>query len=91
MTTRLWAKLFVSRKRMTYASSGVSIAAGNEFVRAISPLTRLTARPGCMSSIGGFGGLFDAGMAGYNQPVLVAGTDGVGTKLMVRRSSFRFI
>ena len=79
----LIAELTVFRKRLTYASSGVSIATGNEFVRAISPLTKLTARTGCLSSIGGFGGLFDAGLAGYNKPLLVARTDGVGTKLMV--------
>lgn len=73
----------LNRKRLTYSASGVSVSSGNEFVRRISPLTKLTLRSGCTSSIGGFGGLFDTSMAGYNHPVLVAGTDGVGTKLLV--------
>ncbi|GMQ96773.1 MAG: phosphoribosylformylglycinamidine cyclo-ligase [Gammaproteobacteria bacterium] len=66
-------------KGMTYKGAGVDIAAGNELVRRIKPLAKSTARSGVLAGIGGFGGLFQ--MAGYTDPVLVAGTDGVGTKL----------
>ena len=71
------------RKRLTYADSGVSISNGDKFVAQISPLAKSTRRKGCVGSIGGFGGMFDLEAAGYLNPVLVAGTDGVGTKLMV--------
>ena len=70
-----------SPKPMTYADAGVSIAAGNALVRAIAPLVRATARPGADAEIGGFGGFFDPKAAGYRDPLLVAATDGVGTKL----------
>ncbi len=70
-----------SPKPMTYADAGVSIAAGNALVRAIAPLVRATARPGADAEIGGFGGYFDPLAAGYRDPLLVAATDGVGTKL----------
>jgi phosphoribosylformylglycinamidine cyclo-ligase len=66
---------------MTYADAGVSIAAGNALVRAIAPLVRATARPGADAEIGGFGGFFDPKAAGFKDPLLVAATDGVGTKL----------
>jgi phosphoribosylformylglycinamidine cyclo-ligase len=59
----------------------VSIAAGNALVKAIGPLARSTARPGADAEIGGFGGLFDLKAAGYDDPLLVAANDGVGTKL----------
>ncbi|HEY5721329.1 MAG TPA: phosphoribosylformylglycinamidine cyclo-ligase [Allosphingosinicella sp.] len=65
----------------TYAKAGVSIAAGNALVKAIAPLARSTARPGADASLGGFGGFFDLKAAGYDDPVLVAANDGVGTKL----------
>jgi phosphoribosylaminoimidazole synthetase len=65
----------------TYAKAGVSIAAGNALVKAIAPLARSTARPGADASLGGFGGFFDLKAAGYEDPVLVAANDGVGTKL----------
>ncbi|WP_228243427.1 phosphoribosylformylglycinamidine cyclo-ligase [Porphyrobacter sp. GA68] len=65
----------------TYAKAGVSITAGNALVRAIGPLARGTARPGATSELGGFGGFFDLKAAGYNDPLLVAANDGVGTKL----------
>jgi len=65
----------------TYADAGVSIAAGNALVRAIAPLVRATRRPGADAEIGGFGGLFDLRAAGFADPLLVAATDGVGTKL----------
>jgi phosphoribosylformylglycinamidine cyclo-ligase len=68
---------------MTYAQSGVDIDAGNALVEAIKPLVKATRRPGADSEIGGFGGLFDLAKAGYADPVLVAATDGVGTKLKI--------
>lgn len=68
-------------KAMTYAEAGVSIAAGNALVKAIAPLVKATARPGADSDIGGFGGVFDLKAAGFNDPLLVAGNDGVGTKV----------
>jgi phosphoribosylformylglycinamidine cyclo-ligase len=68
---------------LTYAQSGVDIDAGNRMVELIKPLVRATARPGADAEIGGFGGLFDLKRAGFKDPVLVAGTDGVGTKVMI--------
>jgi len=68
---------------LTYAQSGVDIDAGNRMVDLIKPLVRATARPGASAEIGGFGGLFDLKRAGFKDPVLVAGTDGVGTKVMI--------
>ncbi len=65
----------------TYAEAGVSIAAGNALVRAIAPLARATRRPGADAELGGFGAFFDPKAAGYADPLLVASTDGVGTKL----------
>lgn len=71
-------------KSITYADAGVSIDAGNALVEAIKPLCKATRRPGCDSDLGGFGGLFDLSAAGYTKDtVLVACTDGVGTKLKV--------
>jgi phosphoribosylformylglycinamidine cyclo-ligase len=66
---------------LTYASAGVDIDAGNRMVDLIKPLVRATARRGADAEIGGFGGLFDLKGAGYRDPVLVAATDGVGTKV----------
>lgn len=66
---------------LTYAQSGVNIEAGNALVEKISPLAKATQRAGVMGGIGGFGGLFDLKACGYDDPVLVSGTDGVGTKL----------
>ena len=71
----------MTRKPLTYADAGVSIAAGNALVKAIGPLARSTARPGADAELGGFGGLFDLKAAGYKDPLLVAANDGVGTKL----------
>jgi phosphoribosylformylglycinamidine cyclo-ligase len=65
----------------TYAKAGVSIAAGNALVRAIAPLAKATRRPGADADLGGFGGFFDLKAAGFNDPLLVAANDGVGTKL----------
>ena len=69
------------QKPLTYADAGVSIAAGNALVKAIGPLARSTARPGADAELGGFGGFFDLRAAGYDDPLLVAANDGVGTKL----------
>ena len=68
---------------LTYADAGVDIDAGNLLVERIKPAARRTVRPGVMGGLGGFGGLFDLKGAGYTDPVLVAATDGVGTKLRI--------
>jgi phosphoribosylformylglycinamidine cyclo-ligase len=68
---------------IAYADSGVDIDAGSALVEMIKPMVRSTRRPGADGEIGGFGGLFDLKAAGYRDPVLVAATDGVGTKLKV--------
>jgi phosphoribosylformylglycinamidine cyclo-ligase len=68
---------------LTYAEAGVDIDAGNRMVELIKPLVRATARPGANAEIGGFGGLFDLKRAGFSDPVLVASTDGVGTKVKI--------
>jgi len=68
---------------LTYARAGVDIDAGNRMVDLIKPLVRATARPGADAEIGGFGGLFDLKRAGFKDPVLVAATDGVGTKVKI--------
>jgi phosphoribosylformylglycinamidine cyclo-ligase len=68
---------------LTYAQAGVDIDAGNRMVDLIKPLVRATARPGAGAEIGGFGGLFDLKRAGYNDPILVAANDGVGTKVKI--------
>ena len=73
----------VRRNGLTYAEAGVDIDAGNRMVELIKPLVRATARPGADAEIGGFGGLFDLKRAGFVDPVLVAGTDGVGTKVKI--------
>jgi phosphoribosylformylglycinamidine cyclo-ligase len=67
----------------TYRDAGVDIAAGGALVDALKPLARATARPGAAAALGGFGALFDLKAAGYEDPILVATTDGVGTKLKV--------
>ncbi len=67
----------------TYREAGVDIEAGNEFVRRITPLVRATFRPEVLTDLGGFGGLFRFDPTRYRDPVLVSGTDGVGTKLKI--------
>ncbi|HEY8336418.1 MAG TPA: phosphoribosylformylglycinamidine cyclo-ligase [Tardiphaga sp.] len=71
------------KKGLTYADAGVDIDAGNRLVDLIKPMVRATARAGADSEIGGFGGLFDLKAAGFKDPVLVAATDGVGTKVKI--------
>ncbi|MCL1805219.1 MAG: phosphoribosylformylglycinamidine cyclo-ligase, partial [Clostridiales bacterium] len=68
---------------MDYASAGVSIDRGNETVERIKPFVEKTRRPEQLGGLGGFGGLFQLNTAKYRQPVLVSGTDGVGTKLAI--------
>ncbi|TVQ55782.1 MAG: phosphoribosylformylglycinamidine cyclo-ligase [Rhodobacteraceae bacterium] len=75
---------------LTYADAGVDIDAGEALVEAIKPLAASTDRPGVMGGLGGFGALFDLKAAGFRDPVLVAATDGVGTKLKLAIETGRF-
>lgn len=70
-------------KGLTYEQAGVSVDAGNALVDAIKPYVRATKRTGSDGEIGGFGGVFDLKAVGYKDPLLVSGTDGVGTKLRI--------
>jgi phosphoribosylformylglycinamidine cyclo-ligase len=70
-----------NKKSLTYKDAGVDIDAGDELVERIKPLARSTHRSGVLGGLGGFGGLFEIDLARWPQPVLVSGTDGVGTKL----------
>jgi phosphoribosylformylglycinamidine cyclo-ligase len=70
----------MTQESLTYRDAGVDIDAGDALVERIKPLAAMTRRPGVLAGIGGFGALFEV-PAGYRQPVLVSGTDGVGTKL----------
>jgi phosphoribosylformylglycinamidine cyclo-ligase len=72
-----------------YRGAGVDIDAGNKLVEALKPLARATARAGTAASLGGFGALFDLKAAGFRDPILVATTDGVGTKLMIAHATGR--
>ena len=72
-----------SPKSATYADAGVDIEAGNTLVDRIAPLAKSTARIGADSDLGGFGGLFDLAACKFDDPVLVAANDGVGTKLKI--------
>ncbi|MCQ8185235.1 phosphoribosylformylglycinamidine cyclo-ligase [Parvularcula maris] len=73
-----------------YKKAGVDIDAGNALVRRIAPFAKATRRPGADGSLGGFGGLFDLKAAGFEDPVLVSGTDGVGTKLLLAIEAERY-
>jgi phosphoribosylformylglycinamidine cyclo-ligase/phosphoribosylamine--glycine ligase/phosphoribosylglycinamide formyltransferase/phosphoribosylformylglycinamidine cyclo-ligase len=68
---------------LTYAQAGVDIDAGAALVEAIKPLAKATRRPGADASLGGFGALFDLKAAGFQDPLIVSTTDGVGTKLKI--------
>ncbi len=70
-----------SKGPLSYAQAGVDIDAGNALVERIKPIVKNTFRPGVMAGLGGFGALFEIPTDRYKQPVLVSGTDGVGTKL----------
>ncbi|MEE4345390.1 MAG: phosphoribosylformylglycinamidine cyclo-ligase [Paracoccaceae bacterium] len=72
-----------AKNGITYADAGVDIDAGNALVERIKPAAKRTVRAGSMSGLGGFGALFDLKGAGYVDPILVAATDGVGTKLRI--------
>ncbi len=68
---------------LTYAGAGVDIDAGDALIDRIKPYAKATRRPGAEAALGGFGGAFDLKAAGYNDPILISGTDGVGTKLRI--------
>ena len=76
-------------KPLTYRDSGVDIDRGNRLVERIKSAARTTSRPGLLAGIGGFGALFEIPTGRYRQPVLVSGTDGVGTKLRLALDSGR--
>lgn len=73
----------MTNKPLTYKDAGVDIDAGNELVERIKPLVKRTRRPEVLAGLGGFGGMFAIPPGRYREPVLVSGTDGVGTKLML--------
>ena len=68
---------------LTYKDSGVDITKGNKLIEKIKPIAKSTLRPGVLNGLGGFGAMFEIPLDKYKNPVLVSGTDGVGTKLMV--------
>ncbi len=73
----------MTKNGLTYADAGVDIDAGNSLIERIKPAAKRTVRSGVMAGLGGFGALFDLKDAGYVDPILVAATDGVGTKLRI--------
>jgi len=75
---------------LTYKDAGVDIDAGEELVARIGPAAKATRRPGADADLGGFGGLFDLKAAGFKDPILVSGTDGVGTKLKLAIDTRKF-
>lgn len=79
----------MTNKPLTYKDAGVDIDAGNELVERIKPIVRRTQRPEVLAGLGGFGGLFALPPGRYREPVLVSGTDGVGTKLMLAQQLHR--
>ena len=78
------------RNPLTYKDAGVDIDAGDALVDRIAPAAKATARPGADAALGGFGGLFDLKATGFKDPLLVASTDGVGTKLKLAIDAERF-
>ena len=68
---------------LTYKGSGVDITKGNKLIEKIKPIAKSTLRPGVLNGLGGFGAMFEIPLNKYINPVIVSGTDGVGTKLMV--------
>jgi phosphoribosylformylglycinamidine cyclo-ligase len=78
------------KNSLTYKDAGVDIDAGEALVARIAPAAKATRRPGSDAALGGFGGLFDLKAAGFKDPVLVASTDGVGTKLKIAIETRRF-
>lgn len=74
-------------KKLTYKQSGVDIDLANNLIKKLMPAFRSTERPGVVGKIGGFAGLFDVPSKGMKRPLLVSGTDGVGTKLMVAQAA----
>ncbi len=70
-----------NQESLNYKSAGVDIEAGNDLIERIKPIAAKTRRPGVMAGLGGFGSLFELPLDRYNKPILVSGTDGVGTKL----------
>jgi phosphoribosylformylglycinamidine cyclo-ligase len=76
-------------KPLSYADAGVDIDAGENLIEKIKPMAKSTKRPGAGADLGGFGGAFDLKAAGYNDPILISGTDGVGTKLRIAITSGR--
>jgi phosphoribosylformylglycinamidine cyclo-ligase len=73
----------MTNKPLTYKDAGVDIDAGNALVERIKPLVKRTRRPEVLAGLGGFGGMFALPPDRYREPVLISGTDGVGTKLML--------
>src|SRR5258706_5305886 len=79
-----------AKNGLTYKDAGVDIDAGEALVARIGPAAKATGRRGADADLGGFGGLFDLKAAGFKDPILVAGTDGVGTKLKLAIDTRRF-
>ena len=79
----------MTNKPLTYKDAGVDIDAGNDLVERIKPLVKKTRRPEVLAGLGGFGGMFALPPGRYREPVLVSGTDGVGTKLMLAQHLHR--
>jgi phosphoribosylformylglycinamidine cyclo-ligase len=73
----------MAKQKLTYATAGVSIEAGDQLVRRIGPIARKTRVPGVLAGVGGFSALFELKGRGYRDPILVSSTDGVGTKLKI--------
>ena len=78
------------RNSLTYADAGVDIDAGDALIDRIKPHAKSTTRPGAEVALGGFGGAFDLKAAGYDDPILISGTDGVGTKLRIAIETGQF-